>query len=557
MSRKRGTLEIIKKLLVFARPFYADLAIAVISGTLAFLLKTGISVFATLLILNKLINISLSIKNLAIITLVFVLLRGAFRFLEQYMNHLVAFKVLCFFRDKVFIKIRQLAPAKLQGINNGDLISMITSDIELLEVFYAHTITPISIALLSSIIYLLVAFSLSFGGGIILMLGYLFVGIALPYFFSKWSNRSGLEIRKSIGLMNNTFLDILRGITEIMQFSYEKKATAIVKKSNKNLVKNQNVLIKQLAILLSLEDSIAIITTFSILIFAYTSKMNFFLSSVLAVGVFYSFGPVFAVASLGNGLSQTLACGDRVIDLFDQVPVAKEICNGKNIDASILLADDKLIEIQNLSFSYGENEILKNLNIYVKKNEIMGIRGESGCGKSTLLKMIMRFWTPDTGKIKLGGLDLENINTKSLWDNISYMTQTTEFFEGTIRDNLLIAKSNASDDEIYKALEEASILDFINKLEYGLDTFIAEVGDNFSGGERQRLGLARCFLKNAPILLLDEPTSNLDVLNEQLILRAIKNNIKNKTVILVSHRESTLKICDRIVEMEEMVNGQE
>jgi ATP-binding cassette subfamily C protein len=233
---------------------------------------------------------------------------------------------------------------------------------------------------------------------------------------------------------------------------------------------------------------------------------------------------------------------------LEEEPIAEEVKNGIDLNLEDKTADP-LIKIRQLSFSYGDQPVLDNFDLDVLRGEIVGIQGESGCGKSTLINLIMYFRPADKGEILIAGHPIQNINTQSLWGNISYMTQNTEFFEGTIRDNLLIAKPNATDDELRHALRQASILDFVENVRHGLDTALTELGDNFSAGERQRFGLARCFLENTRILLLDEPTSNLDVLNENIILDALKRNKQDKTILLISHRESSLKICDRIIQM--------
>ena len=545
--KKRSSLKIMLDLMILAKVHTRDLVTATLAGVISFFSSTGIAVLAALLIVSVGGFIDVPFSKIIMWMAVLAFIRGITRYLEQYMNHLVAFRVLSTLRDKVFSAVRKLAPAKIEGSNKGALISMITSDIELIEVFYAHTISPISIAILSGITYVVLITLYSPAIALVTLISYLIMGVGLPIFFSKWSKDIGRILRRKIGGLNNIFLDLLRGITEIMQFAYRKRAIRVIEKTNKSLVEHQAVLIEQLALLLALEDVIVVLTICAVILIGIWTGLAPAILLPLTFGIFFSFPAIANVASLGNGLSQSLSCGERVLNLLEEKPVADEVTNG--IELNLELATDPLIVVNDLSFSYGDRLVLENFNLKVAQGEFLGIRGESGCGKSTLLKLMMYFWPLETGEILISGHSVQKINTQSLWHNISYMTQHTEFFEGTIRDNLLIAKQNSTEAEMRDALDKAAILDFVDNLEHGLDTTLAELGDNFSAGERQRFGLARCFLKDTKILLLDEPTSNLDTLNENIILDALKCNSDGKTVILVSHRESCFKICDRVIDM--------
>ena len=536
-------------LMILAKVHIHDLLIATLSGVISFFSSTGIAVLAALLVVRLGGFINVPFYKITISMAILACVRGLTRYLEQYMNHLVAFRVLCTLRDKVFAAVRRLAPAKIEGSNKGALISMITSDIELIEVFYAHTISPISIAIICGITYVVLISLYSPAVALVTSISYLIMGIGLPILFSKWSKKIGRALRREIGSLNNIFLDLLRGITEIMQFSYRKRAIRVVEKTNKSLVDHQAVLIEQLALLLALEDVIVILTTGAVILTGILTGLSPSVLLPLAFGVFFSFPAIANVASLGNGLSQSLSCGERVLNLLEEKPVADEVTDG--IDLNLEDSSNPLIVIKDLSFSYGDQPVLEDFNLEVAQGEILGIQGESGCGKSTLLKLIMYFWPLKIGEIHISGHPVHKITTQSLWRNISYMTQSTEFFEGTIRDNLLIAKPDSTEEELREALDKAAILDFVDNLEHGLDTTLTELGDNFSAGERQRFGLARCFLKDTKILLLDEPTSNLDTLNENIILDALKRNSDGKTVLLVSHRDSCFKICDRVIRMQD------
>ncbi len=547
--RKRSSLRIMLNLIHLAKGELSDLVVAIIAGIISFLSTVGIAVSGALLIVQSAGQIDLSFKKIILMMAIFVFFRGITRYLEQFLNHLVAFKVLRMLRDKVFAAIRRLAPAKIEGSNKGELISMITGDIELIEVFYAHTISPICIAIICGSIYVVAIALFSPAIAFSTLLSYLLMGIVLPVLFSGWAKNTGYVLRKEIGRLNNIFLDLLRGIMEIIQFAYRDKAIKIVEKSNKSLLTRQTHLIEQLALLLGLEDTIAVLTTGAAVLIGLRTELSWHILLPIAFGIFFSFPAIANVASLGNGLSQSLACGERVLNLLEEEAVVEEIKDGVDLNLEESLPDS-IIEIENLSFAYGEQAILRDFNLKISPGEILGIQGKSGCGKSTLLKLIMHFWSADLGEIRVCGVPIENINTQSLWNNIGYMTQSTEFFEGTIRDNLLIAQPDATDEELKAALEKASILDFVESLEHDMDTRLTELGDNFSAGERQRFGLARCFLEDAGILLLDEPTSNLDVLNENIILSALKEYQADRTIIMVSHRESSLKICDRIIQMQ-------
>jgi ATP-binding cassette subfamily C protein len=531
--KKRSSLKIMLDLMILAKVHTRDLVTATLAGVISFFSSTGIAVLAALLIVSVGGFIDVPFSKIIMWMAVLAFIRGITRYLEQYTNHLVAFRVLSTLRDKVFSAVRKLAPAKIEGSNKGSLISMITSDIELIEVFYAHTISPISIAIICGITYIVLIALYSPAIALVTLISYLIMGVGLPILFSKWSKNIGRILRRKIGGLNNIFLDLLRGITEIMQFAYRKRAIRVIEKTNKSLVEHQAVLIEQLALLLALEDVIVVLTTCAVILIGIWTGLAPAILLPLTFGIFFSFPAIANVASLGNGLSQSLSCGERVLNLLEEKPVADEVTNG--IELNLELATDPLV--------------LENFNLKVAQGEFLGIRGESGCGKSTLLKLMMYFWPLETGEILISGHSVQKINTQSLWHNISYMTQHTEFFEGTIRDNLLIAKQNSTEAEMRDALDKAAILDFVDNLEHGLDTTLAELGDNFSAGERQRFGLARCFLKDTKILLLDEPTSNLDTLNENIILDALKCNSDGKTVILVSHRESCFKTCDRVIDM--------
>lgn len=549
MQSKRSGLKVVSKLVKVVKPLSKYMAVAVLAGCISFLFYTAIGVLGARLIIEYVEGGSKAAFIMKIMAGA-VILRGLFRYLEQYMNHLIAFRVLALLRNRVFAAVRRLAPAKIEMMNKGDLISAISSDMELLEVFYAHTISPVCIAIITSLVYALALGQISLVAALVMLIGHIAIAVVLPMVFSSLAGDAAAETRRSLASISNSFLDLLRGIAEIISFAYQKRAVKKVNGLNARLKTNQDRLIRQLAVLLALEDMLEVFVTAAV--FVVLAKSGNASSDILLASslTYFSFGAVRAVSLLGNGLAQTLASADRVMSILEEKPMVEEITNrgylSKNAIASY---EADIIEVNGISFAYKSEKILDNFSLRVKNHEFIGIQGPSGCGKSTMLKLIMHFWNLDSGEIKIAGKNILDINTASLYEKLSYMTQTSEFFEGSIRDNLLIAKPDATDEELKEALRKASILDYVSSLKDGLDTYIKELGENFSGGEQQRLGLARCFLKDAEIYLFDEPTSNLDALNESIILNSIKKYMKGKTIIMVSHRDSTLRICDDIVKI--------
>ena len=479
---------------------------------------------------------------------------GILRYGEQYCNHFIAFKLLANIRHRIFRKLRALCPAKLENKEKGNLISLITSDIELIEVFYAHTISPVVIACIVSTFMTLYISSISIKAGIITLLSYIFIGVGIPFFFAKKVEKISMIYRNKTGDMNSFMLTSLRGINEILQFSNgEKRLNDIIKKSedlSQLRIKFSDIEQRQRAI-----TSITVMVSsygifYFLLIYNYLKGISDNLYEIIfpMVCVISSFGPVIAVSNLSIGLGQTLACGKRVKNLLDEEPVVNEINSYEN--KSHINSED--ISIDNINFSYEKKLILKNMNMVIPKGKIIGILGKSGCGKSTLLKLIMRFWDVNSGEIRIGDKNIKNINTNELRNYESYLTQKTHLFNDTIEKNIRLAKKDANIDEIISAAKKASIHDFIMSLPNKYDTNVGELGSILSSGEKQRIGLARAFLHDAKLLLLDEPTSNLDSLNEGIILKSImeeKNEDvnKDKTIIIVSHRESTLDCVDDLI----------
>lgn len=536
------------RLIGLVKPLSGYMALAVLMGLIGHLSATFITVLGGYAAINVSgIEMPFTLTFLFVSAAVLALIRGVLRYAEQSCNHFIAFKLLALIRSRVFMALRRLCPAKLDGKDKGDLISVITSDIELLEVFYAHTISPILIAFLFSAILCLFIGSFHILLGLIALAAYLTVGVAIPIITSKLSGDSGLRFRTKSGELSGFVLDSLRGLPEILQYGQGGKRLNDMsdridelseeeKKMKRTAGRNQAV--TNTVILL-----FDLIMLFASAMLYRDGQTDFTGVLIPTIAQMSSFGPVVALANLGSTLQNTFAAGNRVLDILDEKPVTEEIDNGKNIEFSGAAA-------QNVSFAYKDELILDRVSVNIKKGSVVGIVGKSGSGKSTLLKLLMRFWDVKSGSITLSDTDIADVNTKSLRDNESLVTQETHLFHDSIRNNLRIAKLDATDDEIISACKKASVHDFIMTLKDGYDTKIGELGDTLSGGERQRLGIARAFLHNAPFMLLDEPTSNLDSLNEAIILKALREEKQDKTVVLISHRQSTMRIADRVYSVE-------
>lgn len=539
----KSSFKIMSGLIVLVKPLLHFMLLAITLGVLGFLCAIFIPVTGAAALLSGAgFDVGISLKTLFITLVIFGLLRGIFRYGEQSCNHFIAFKLLAVIRDKVFGVLRKLCPAKLEGKDKGNLISLITSDVELLEVFYAHTVSPIAIALVVSVIMILFIGSLSLSAGIIAAFAYITVGVIIPIINGKRVADDGRKYRNETGTLNTLFLDSLRGLFELIQFNKTEKKKYEVEYYTDQLGKVHKALKDKEITSRNITDycvyAFNLIMLVSQILLFVSGNIEFTSALICIVALVSSYGPVIALSSLSNTLAQTLASGERVLSLLEETPETEEITDG----VCCSLSD---VECKDLSFSYGNELILNKLSLSAEKGKITGIYGKSGCGKSTLLKLIMRFWDRDNGELKLSGKSVESINTHSLRENESYCTQDTHLFNDTIGNNIRIAKLNATDNEVIEAAKAASVHDFIVSLPNGYNTQIGELGDRLSGGEKQRIGLARAFLSGANIMLLDEPTSNLDSLNEAVILKSLKST-KDKTVILISHRKSTLGIADKV-----------
>ncbi|MCI8388712.1 MAG: thiol reductant ABC exporter subunit CydC [Clostridiales bacterium] len=536
------------RLIGLVKPLAGFMLLAILMGLVGNLSATFITIFGGYAVLSILgLEAPLGLTALFVAVVVFAVLRGFLRYAEQSCNHFIAFKLLALIRDRVFAALRRLCPAKLEGRDKGDLISVITSDIELLEVFYAHTISPIVIAFLFVIVMFIFIASYNIVLALIALAAYIVVGLIVPVVVSKLSGDNGMRFRRGAGELSGFVLDSLRGLSETIQYGRgnvrldEMNARTDALSSDEKKMKlaaGRNMAVTNTIILIF---DLAMLFTSAAL---YNSGAIGFEGVLIpTIALMSSFGPVVALASLGSTLQNTFAAGNRVLDILDESPVTEEVEGQPKVTFNGA-------EVENVTFSYGNETILSDVSVELPEGSVVGIVGRSGSGKSTLLKLLMRFWDVNEGRVKISGTDVNKINTSDLRDMESFMTQDTHLFHDSIRNNLRIAKLDATDEEIEAACKKASVHDFIMSLPKQYDTLVGELGDTLSGGERQRLGLARAFLHNAPFILLDEPTSNLDSLNEAVILRSLREEKENRTVVLVSHRQSTMRIVDKVYSVE-------
>lgn len=574
-TKRRSAIQIMGSLIGLVKPLLHIMLAAIILGTLGYLCAIFLTILAGQVIVHGLLTgvagmtvpvekmwlVFTPVKTIITIMIVIAVLRGILHYVEQYCNHFIAFKLLAIIRHKVFASLRKLCPAKLEGRDKGNLISIITTDIELLEVFYAHTISPIAIATLTSIIMVIFIGRYHWLAGLLALTAYLIVGVAIPMWNGKRGSQKGMEFRTSFGELNSFVLDSLRGLDETIQYGQGKKRKEQMTGQSKNLAGMQESLSKMEGSQRSFTNMVILLASFGMLaltIWLYAKgEMGFEGILTCTIAMMGSFGPVVALSSLSNNLNQTLTSGERVLSLLEETPLVEEIPGDVETSAdqsenSEESADHAFAgaEAENVTFAYGAETILDNYSLKLQPGKITGIHGASGSGKSTLLKLLMRFWDVQDGSVSVDGTDVRKIPTRHLRDMESYVTQETHLFHDSIANNIEVAKPGASREEIMEAAKKASIHDFIMTLPKGYDTEVGELGDTLSGGEKQRIGIARAFLHDCPLILLDEPTSNLDSLNEGIILRSLKESARKKTVVLVSHRVSTMNVADVVYEME-------
>lgn len=543
---RRSGVKIMASLILLLGSLAYIMILAVINGSVGFICAMGVTLMGAVGVAKALgETIALSYGAIVALAVGCGVLRGLLRYLEQYSNHYIAFRLLAVLRDKIFATLRKLCPAKLESKQKGAIIAMITSDIETLEVFYAHTISPICIAVIvSACVVLFVGTVSSWWLALVALLGFVTVGIIVPLLASGKLRASGVRYRAEFASFNAYFLDSIKGIKDIVLNNAGKEREREVNDRSDILLAETKKMkhdTTKAAAATELCVSLFILVTLAVGILLVTKDMLTIGRMIIGVvAVFGSFGPVIAISALPGNLTQTFASGDRVLNLLAEKPAVTSVKNGKRIDFENLA-------VKELSFSYdGQTQVLSEICMHAEKGEIVGIVGESGCGKSTFLKLLLRFWQKDKGEIAYNGTDIDNIDTDSLLENVTMVSQVTYLFDETIEENLRIAKPDATQEEIETACKMASVHDFILTLPDGYKTRVGALGDNLSAGEKQRIGLARAFLRGSELILLDEPTSNVDSINEGIILKALKEQKHKKSIILVSHRESTMAIADRI-----------
>ncbi len=620
-AKRRSALQIMGSLIGLVKPLLHIMLIAVVLGTAGYLCAIFLTILAGQVILQGLLTgpvdagfavkntwlMNTPVKTILVVMIVIAVLRGLLHYVEQYCNHFIAFKLLAIIRHKVFAALRRLCPAKLEGRDKGNLISVITTDIELLEVFYAHTISPIAIAILTSLIMVIFIGGYHPLAGLVALASYLVVGVVIPIRNGKCGGETGMAFRTEFGELNSFVLDSLRGLDETIQYGQGEKRMAEMSERSRALSGMQEELSRREGTQRAVTNMAILLSSFAMLAFTIglyeKGQIGFEGVLTCTIAMMGSFGPTAALSSLSNNLNQTLASGERVLSILEEMPLVEEIPEKnpekiperiseripkedleKNSGDAFKSAGSAAAEdmphrfagarAEQVTFSYAavsdgvgarvfaessdgmaadsnvQNVILNDYSVAIQPGRITGIHGASGSGKSTLLKLLMRFWDVQDGEILVDGENVKTIPTSHLRSMESYVTQETHLFHDSIANNIAIAKPDASREEIIRAAQKASIHDFIMTLPKGYDTEVGELGDTLSGGEKQRIGIARAFLHDAPMILLDEPTSNLDSLNEGIILKSLRESAKEQTVVLVSHRTSTMKVADVVYEMQ-------
>lgn len=547
--KRRSGLKVMAKLIGLVKPLTGYMLLAIFMGLLGHLCACFITILGGCAVLNLLgISVPVSLTAVFVLVVVFAVCRAGLRYGEQSCNHFIAFKLLALIRDKVFRALRRLSPAKLEGRGKGDLISVLTSDIELLEVFYAHTISPAAIALLFTVILCLFIGSFHWALGLLALAAYLVVGLLIPWVTSRLSGEDGMKFRTKSGQLSSFVLDSLRGLWETIQYGQGSRRLAEMEEKTDELSAREKRMKRTSGLNVAAANTVILLFDLAMLFLSTLlyrqGEVGFEGVLIPTIALFSSFGPTVALANLGSTLQNTFAAGNRVLDLLEEEPVVEDITGKQEIQFTGA-------QVSHVTFSYDKETILRDVSLTIPAHSVVGIVGKSGSGKSTLLKLLMRFWKVEQGTVSLSGTSVEEINTKNLREMESFVTQETHLFHDSIRNNLKIAKLDATQEELETACKKASVHDFILSLPQGYDTPVGELGDTLSGGERQRLGLARAFLHDAPFLLLDEPTSNLDSLNEGVILRSLGEEREDKTVVLVSHRQSTMRIADTVYSVEQ------
>jgi len=540
---RRSGFNVMMRLIGLVRPMLPFMLLAIFLGVLGFSAATAITLLGGYGILTVLTQSGQALAPLFVVALGCAIARGGLRYSEQLCNHYIAFKLLGVIRNRVFAALRRLCPAKLDGKDKGNLISVLTSDVELLEVFYAHTISPVMIAFVMTAI--MTAFIGQFHPllGLAALLSYLVVGAVLPLIAARKTQTLGRVMRDTLGELNSYVLESLHGMGESIQFGGTETRRKGMNRRSGSMAEINKVFRRSTGKSSARTNTAISLCSLVMLLAAlwlYERDMVAIEGVIMSViALMSSFGPTVALSNLGTGLQQTIGAGNRVLDILDEKPVTEDVSGHAEVEFSAASCRD-------VGFSYDKEQILCGISVDIPEGMVVGITGKSGSGKSTLLKLLMRFWDRDSGDVAISGKDIRKINTNNLRNMESLVTQNTSLFNDSIEANIKIGNLNATHEQVTEAAKKASIHEFIESLPQGYDTVVGELGDRLSGGERQRIGLARMFLHDAPFILLDEPTSNLDSLNEAVILKALHEECGGKTVVLVSHRASTMQIAEKI-----------
>ena len=552
MRNLRERKELLIDLLNLVKPLSIQMFFAVSFGLLGHVFATLIPGLGACYFGKIYIGEIINLKTVFIILITLAILRSLFKYTEQLFNHYVAFKTLAIIRDLVFKSLRRLCPAKMDTKNKGQLISIITADIELLEVFYAHTISPVLIAFFHTLIFFIILYKIHWKYALCLLVFHIVLGIIIPTLTQKVGERLGDNQRRNLSNLNLSILESLKGIKEVINFSMQDERMMEVDSLTRDLNKSSKKLSNNMGNNFATSSTIILIANIVFILVGARLYMNGevnFLNLIFPISIFISsFGPTSALASLGNNLVLTFACGKRVMSLLREAPAVDEVINKNEVSY------DK-IDLTDVEFSYDETELIKDFNLSTKLDKVVGLEGKSGCGKSTVLKLIMRFFDPKEGEISLNEINLKDINSVNLRNNISYVAQESHLFKGTIRENLLVANETATEIDLIEATKKANIYDFIMSLDRGFDTEIVKDKALLSTGEIQRLALARMFLRNSKLYILDEPTANIDAYNEGIILKSLYEEKDDKTIFISSHRKSTLRICDEVINMQRSINS--
>lgn len=567
-SKPRESAPVIGRLLAEASPLTRFMILACVFGTIGHLAAAFLPVFAVFALFARLgspiwgMSVGLSLTAMAVCAM----LRGVTRYTEQYMNHNLAFRLLAMFRSKAFAALRRLAPAKLAGKGSGDLISLITTDVELLEIFFAHTISPVVIAVVTTVVYAVALCALSPWFVAPLIVAHLIVGVAVPKLFSTSVRGLGRRIRKVASALDDRMLDDMRGLDEIIRFNQGESRLGSIISRTRQLWSERSRLSRRNGSFSGLSGVLVMLVAIAAAMLAVPlggSVPALIPADIAAVVLISSsFGPTSALSALPASLTQTFAAARRLFALFDEAPAVDEAGTEKPAFTGMALDHVTFAYPRQDSAAGGEGgrseasaastePVLADFSLTVPSSGILGIQGPSGQGKSTMLKLLMRYWDPQQGSVVFSGASLPRVSAVYRRGVQTMMGQETYLFDGTIRKNLLIANAQASDGQLREALRKASLLGLVDSLPEGLDTQVGELGGRLSEGERQRIGLTRMFLRKARLVLFDEPTSRLDALNEAVILISVNDLAKEDgvAVVLVSHRASALGIAGNVVRL--------